>query len=259
MAENEDIEKVEEDDVKKSLFANKKLLIIIAVVLLLIIVGLGAFLFLGSSDDSEAAEDAAEVSELNDDGTELDDLPADQMTDDGASLELPELPAEEEPQQPASAADRLSAISGGLTNPEPAGSDDLSGENINPLEQIDEKNPDSLVLPEGVEMPDYDDPNGSEEQIKTPIMLILEEFTTPEQMAEEIAKLRRRVELNTKETTRLYGELGDMEDKLREKDRIIRAQDTAYLKGPKVSPKRNTGPVAPPEPTWEVSPQHTGP
>jgi len=254
MAENEDIEQVEADAGKKSLFANKKLLIIIAAVLLLLIIGIGAFLFLGSSDDAEA--DMAEVTETTDteqETGELDELPPEEMTDETATLELPTVPVEKAPEQPASSADRLAAISGGLTNPEPLGGSDDNTANTDSTAMP------PVDLPEGIDMPESDDLNSPEGIVKTPIMHILEEFNTPEEMAEEIAKLRRRVKLNTKETTRLYTELGEMEDKLREKNRIIRAQDTAYLKGPKVSPKRNSGPVAPPEPTWGVSPQHTGP
>jgi type IV secretory pathway VirB10-like protein len=255
MAENEDIEKVEAGEGKKSLLANKKLLLIIAVTLLVIIVGLGAFFFLGSSDEPEAnTDEVTDIVETNDEQTELEDLPADQMTDEEASLELPELPVEEEPQQPASASSRLAAISGGLTNPEPLlGGDEESSQTENTLDES------PIELPKGIKMPEYDAPETVEQDIPNPLQLILEEFSSPEQMAAEIAKLRRQVELSMNETTRLYGELGDMEDKLREKNRIIRAQDTAYLKGPKVSPQRNSGPIAPPEPTWEVSPQHTGP
>lgn len=248
MAEQEDIDQVEAEDEgsKKSLFANKRLLIVIAIALLVIIIGIAAFLFLGSSDDTKTAADN-ETTELAD-TDELEDLPPEEMTDEDVSLELPTIP-EEDSESPATASQSLTAISGALTTSKsPEESATSETENQSPIN-----------LPQGTEMPDFDDPNSPEQINKAPIMAIMEEFTTAEQMAEEIAKLRRRLELNTKETTRLYSELGDMEDKLQEKNRIIRAQDTAYLKGPKVSPKRSSGPIAPPEPTWDVSPEHTGP
>lgn len=269
-AENEDIEKVESDDENKSfiakLLANKKLLIIVAAVLLLIIVGVTAFLLLGSSDEPEAEAAQQEVTETTEteestaESEELaDDLPEEEMTDETSSIELPGLPEEspeepKEPEEPESASSRLAAISGGLTNPSSSSGND--SDQTGAATQTANLPP--VDLPEGVEMPEYQGEKEPEVEL-TPIMEILEEFNTPEEMAEEIAKLRRKVELSTKETTRIYNQMGDLEDKMREKDRIIRAQDTAYLKGPKVSPKRNTGPIAPPEPTWGVSPQHTGP
>jgi hypothetical protein len=255
MAENEDIEKVETGDGKKSLLANKKLLIIIAVTLLVIIVALGVFFFLGSSDEPESGTDEmTDIVETGSEESELEDLPADQMSDGAESLELPNLPVEEETQQPSSASSQLAAISGGLTTPEPSLASD---EDSNPAAITHNESP--IDLPTGIQMPEYDGPEDDKQDTPNPLQHILDEFSSPEQMAAEIASLRRQVDLSMKETTRLYGELGDMEDKLREKNRIIRAQDTAYLKGPKVSPKRNAGPIAPPEPTWEVSPQHTGP
>lgn len=252
MAENEDIEKVDESEGKKSLLANKKLLIIIAVTLLLIIVGLGAFLFLGSSDEPAAEVEATEeIEQPTNDPETLEDLPEEEMPDEEVSLELPNIPEESEPETSNEdfGSSRLAAISDGIKNPKPL----FGGSDEDESATTDQSETDTIAIPE------YDAEVEEEPTVPPAIQTILDEFSTPEKMAAEIAKLRRQVELNLNETTRLYGELGDMEDKLREKNRIIRAQDTAYLKGPKVSPKRNAGPIAPPEPTWEVSPQHTGP
>jgi hypothetical protein len=144
-----------------------------------------------------------------------------------------------------------------MRKPSSENSDDVAASGSSQSEQDQS----AIELAEEVEMPDNPADNNEQQQAINPeVIAIINEFITAEKLAEEIFKLRRRAELHNKETTRIYQQLGDLEDKLREKDRIIRAQDTAYTKGPKVSPtSRNSGPIKPPEPSWDISPTHTGP
>jgi len=266
MAENEDIEVVEADSGKKSLFANKKLLLIIAIVVLVLVVGAATFFLLGSSDDEATTEDA-ETTEVEGDseaeseqaldipeGDLPDVLPEEEQTDETVELALPDVPNDTPQEQPQSAQSRLEQISGGIRNPSSGSTDDVAATGSDSQQDLP-----PIELPEGMEMPEY--PGGDAQQTINPeVIAIINEFVTAEKLAEEIFKLRRRAELHNKETTRIYQQLGDLEDKLREKDRIIRAQDTAYTKGPKVSPaSRNNGPIKPPEPSWDISPTHTGP
>jgi hypothetical protein len=266
MAENEDIEKVEDESEKKSLFANKKLLLIIAIVLLVLIVAAATFFLLGSSDDETTSEEL-ETSEVEEtdanqqaldipEGDLPDDLPEEEQTDEDVELVLPEFPEDTPPEQPQSAQSRLEQISGSMRKPSSENSDDVAASGSSQSEQDQS----AIELAEEVEMPDNPADNNEQQAINPEVIAIINEFITAEKLAEEIFKLRRRAELHNKETTRIYQQLGDLEDKLREKDRIIRAQDTAYTKGPKVSPtSRNSGPIKPPEPSWDISPTHTGP
>jgi hypothetical protein len=94
---------------------------------------------------------------------------------------------------------------------------------------------------------------------QTPQDKVIEEFGSLKAMADEIIKLRKQKKLLERETRSAYALLEELEKELKTKNRIIRAQDSYYTKGGTIKKKRDDSPVATPEPTWDIAPEHQGP
>jgi cytoskeletal protein RodZ len=266
-------------------------MIIIGAAVLVIGIAIGAYFFLFAGDDAEETTDTEQVEVVDDEETteeesveEDAEAEAEEIADDAESTdtttETATPPVEEaglentvtnEPAMDDTDMPESTRVEGAMT-------DNLINDEANPLEESYDPRQDRLAgiaagfkdsgglkldFGKQAEQPKTE-PLIEEESLEldvaqTPQDKVIEEFGSLKALADEIIKLRKQKKLLERETRSAYALLEELEKELKTKNRIIRAQDSYYTKGGTIKKKRDDSPVATPEPTWDIAPEHQGP